>query len=96
MSNELGLEVIIHKSKTPSIWISRCPRLNLCTQGESEEQALEAIIEVIAFELLQPSDAERVEGASKIQVPLNVIAQEANRLATTTVRVIPREARFKE
>ena len=86
MSNELGFEVIIHKSKTSGIWISRCPRLNLCTQGKSKEQALEAIIEVIAFELLQQSDAEQVEGASKIRVPLSLIAQEANRPAIKTLQ----------
>ena len=89
MNTELAFEVILDESKTAGMWISRCPRLGLFTQGKSEEHALQAIVEVIAFELLQQTKGESLDGASQIRVPLSLIERAANRLAIKTVEHHP-------
>ena len=69
---ELSFECSIEKSKFGELWIGRCESLNICTQGDNEQDAMMAIIDAIGLRLTAPTRRQNRRGSKATRINISL------------------------
>ena len=75
-SAEPAFTCYIYESRSPGLWIGKCPALGLISQGTTKERAAEAIFDAIRLSFEDPVQPDVPSDTSLYMIPFSRLIEE--------------------
>lgn len=82
-SAEPAFTCYVYESRTPGLWIGKCPALGLISQGTSKERAARAIFDAIRLSFENPVQPDTPSDPSLYKIPFSRLIEEGARRAAS-------------